>query len=76
MPTDEELLRTLVGRWAEAVHRGDLDGTLADHMEDMVMFDRPPLYEAARDPGGLPPYAAALPPLATSPVREVVGSAT
>jgi hypothetical protein len=26
----------LIERWAEVVHRGDLEGVLADHAEDIV----------------------------------------
>lgn len=39
---DEDLIRQLVERWARAVHAGDLDGVLADHAADIVMFDVPP----------------------------------
>jgi uncharacterized protein (TIGR02246 family) len=35
-------IRTLIERWAEAVHSADMDGVLADHAEDIVMFDVPP----------------------------------
>ena len=45
MATDEEQIRTLIGRWAEAVHHGDVAAVLADHAEDIVMFDVPPRYE-------------------------------
>ena len=31
MQDDEEQIRTLIERWAEAVHVGDMDGVLADH---------------------------------------------
>ncbi|WP_328852318.1 SgcJ/EcaC family oxidoreductase [Micromonospora globbae] len=48
MPTNEEQIRTLIERWAEAVHGGDLAGVLADHAEDIVMFDVPPPYEGVR----------------------------
>ena len=40
----EELIRL----WADAVHTGDLDGVLADHADDIVMFDVPPPYEGVR----------------------------
>lgn len=39
---DEAAIRTLVGRWAKAVHSGDMETVLADHAEDIVMFDVPP----------------------------------
>jgi uncharacterized protein (TIGR02246 family) len=38
----EQEIRDLVIRWADAVHRGDLDTVLADHGDDIVMFDVPP----------------------------------
>lgn len=44
MPTNEEQIRTLIERWADAVHTGDLAGVLADHTDDIVMFDVPPPY--------------------------------
>lgn len=46
--TDEDQIRTLIERWAEAVHSGDMDGVLADHTADIVMFDVPPPYEGVR----------------------------
>jgi uncharacterized protein (TIGR02246 family) len=46
--TDEEQIRTLIERWAYAVHAGDLDGVLADHAADIVMFDVPPPYDGVR----------------------------
>jgi len=48
MSTDTEQIRTLIERWAEAVHRGDMAGVLADHAEDIVMFDVPPPQEGVR----------------------------
>jgi uncharacterized protein (TIGR02246 family) len=57
--TDTETIRTLVARWADAVHRGDLDAVLADHAGDIVMFDVPPPHEGVR---GLDAYAATWPP--------------
>ncbi len=32
---------SLIERWAKAVHAGDLDAVLADHADDIVMFDLP-----------------------------------
>jgi ketosteroid isomerase-like protein len=46
--TDEEQIATLIGRWAAAVHVGDLPTVLADHSPDIVMFDVPPPYEGVR----------------------------
>jgi uncharacterized protein (TIGR02246 family) len=42
MSNEESEIRALIERWANAVHAGDMDGVLADHAEDMVMFDVPP----------------------------------
>ena len=44
----EKEIRELIERWAVAVHTGDLDGVLADHAGDIVMFDVPPPQEGAR----------------------------
>ena len=40
--SDETAIATLIRRWADAVHGGDLDTVLADHAPDIVMFDVPP----------------------------------
>jgi uncharacterized protein (TIGR02246 family) len=42
MSNDEAEIRAVIERWAKAVHAGDMDGVLADHTEDIVMFDVPP----------------------------------
>ena len=44
----EEEIRTLIESWAEAVHTGDLDTVLANHAEDIVMFDVPPPHDGVR----------------------------
>src|SRR5918997_90718 len=59
MPDDEGQIRTLIERWADAVHRGDLDGVLADHADDIVMFDVPPPHEGVR---GIDAYRETWPP--------------
>src|SRR5918999_1644330 len=59
MPTNEEQIRALIERWAGAVHRGDLRDVLADHAEDIVMFDVPPPYEGVR---GIDAYRETWPP--------------
>ena len=41
-------IRTLIEKWAEAVHIGDMEGVLADHAADIVMFDVPPPEEGVR----------------------------
>lgn len=45
---DEEAIRSLIERWARAVHEGDLQAVLANHADDIVMFDVPPPYEGVR----------------------------
>ena len=57
--TDEIAIRELITRWAEAVHSGNLDGVLADHDSDIVMFDVPPPYEGVR---GIDAYRESWPP--------------
>jgi uncharacterized protein (TIGR02246 family) len=59
MATDEEQIRTLIERWADAVHGGDMDGVLANHSDDIVMFDVPPPYEGVR---GIDAYRETWPP--------------
>ena len=56
---DEQQVRALIERWAEAVHAGDLGTVLADHAEDVVMFDVPPPHDGVR---GLEAYRATWPP--------------
>jgi len=46
--TDEQQIRTLITDWANAVHTGDLAGVLADHADDIVMFDVPPPHDGVR----------------------------
>ena len=38
---DETAIRTLVENWAKAVRAKDMDGALAEHTDDIVMFDVP-----------------------------------
>ena len=59
MTEDEAQIRTLVERWVEAVHAGDLDGVLADHTHDIVMFDVPPPRDGVR---GIDAYRDTWPP--------------
>jgi uncharacterized protein (TIGR02246 family) len=40
--TDEPAIRELVESWVRAVRAKDLDGILANHSTDMLMFDVPP----------------------------------
>jgi uncharacterized protein (TIGR02246 family) len=39
--TDESQIRALVADWAKAVRAKDMDGVIAHHAEDVVMFDVP-----------------------------------
>jgi uncharacterized protein (TIGR02246 family) len=59
MTDDETRIRTLIERWAQAVHDGDLDGVLEDHGTDIVMFDVPPPNDGVR---GIEAYRATWPP--------------
>lgn len=59
MSDDETQIRTLITRWADAVHRGDLDTVLADHADDLVLYYVPPPHEGIR---GLAAYRALWPP--------------
>jgi uncharacterized protein (TIGR02246 family) len=59
MSLNEEQIRTLIERWAEAVHAGDMGAVLADHSGDIVMFDVPPPYEGVR---GIDAYRETWPP--------------
>ena len=54
----ESAIRALIERWATAVHAGDLDGVLADHTEDIQMFDVPPPNEVR----GIEAYHETWPP--------------
>ena len=56
---DQREIRALIARWAEAVHAGDIDTVLADHAEDIVMFDVPPPEDGVR---GIDAYRATWPP--------------
>ena len=59
MPDDQQQIRTLIERWAEAVHATDLDTVLADHSDDIVMFDVPPPDDGVR---GIEAYRETWPP--------------
>jgi uncharacterized protein (TIGR02246 family) len=56
---DEPEIRELIERWAGAVRAGDLDGVLADHADDIVMFDVPPPEDGVR---GIEAYRETWPP--------------
>src|SRR5688500_19653946 len=59
MAHDEEQIRTLIENWADAVHAGDMSAVLADHSDDIVMFDVPPPYDGVR---GIDAYRETWPP--------------
>jgi uncharacterized protein (TIGR02246 family) len=59
METDEEQIRDLIERWARAVHAGDMEAVLADHADDIVMFDVPPPQDGVR---GIDAYRETWPP--------------
>lgn len=59
MADDETQIRQLVESWARAVHQGDIDGVLADHADDIVMFDVPPPNDGVR---GIDAYRETWPP--------------
>jgi uncharacterized protein (TIGR02246 family) len=59
MTTDGEAIRDLLHGWAEAVHHGDIETVVADHAEDIVMFDVPPPEDGVR---GIDAYRETWPP--------------
>ena len=59
MADDETQIRALIERWARAVHDGDLGDVLADHSDDIVMFDVPPPSDGVR---GIEAYRETWPP--------------
>ena len=59
MQADDQQIRTLIEQWAAAVHRGDLDAVVADHADDIVMFDVPPPHDGVR---GIDAYRETWPP--------------
>ena len=59
MSADETEITDLIERWAKAVHAGDLEGVLADHAGDIVMFDVPPPHDGVR---GIDAYRETWPP--------------
>jgi uncharacterized protein (TIGR02246 family) len=56
---DEAAVRTIITNWARAVHAGNMDGVLADHADDIVMFDVPPPASGVR---GIAAYRETWPP--------------
>jgi uncharacterized protein (TIGR02246 family) len=42
----EDVIRQLIENWAAAVRKGDVEGILAHHAEDMIMYDVPPPFQS------------------------------
>jgi uncharacterized protein (TIGR02246 family) len=59
MAQSDQEIRTLLTGWAAAVHNGELDTVLADHADDIVMFDVPPPDRGVR---GMAAYRDTWPP--------------
>jgi len=59
MSDNERQIRDLIERWVTAVHTGDMPTVLADHSDDIVMFDVPPPHDGVR---GLDAYRDTWPP--------------
>ena len=51
------------------MHAGDLNGVLADHSDNIVMFDVPPPYEGVR---GIDAYREMWPPFFVAGTRRLV----
>lgn len=62
MADGETEIRLLIEHWATAVHDGDMAGVLADHSDDIVMFDVPPPDDGVR---GIDAYRETWPPFFT-----------
>jgi uncharacterized protein (TIGR02246 family) len=56
---NEKTIIALIERWVAAIRNRDLDGVLADHTDDIVMFDVPPPQDGAR---GIDAYRETWPP--------------
>jgi len=59
MNKEGQQIRSLIERWAIAVHTGDMEGVLAGHADDIVMFDVPPPQDGVR---GIEAYRDTWPP--------------
>jgi ketosteroid isomerase-like protein len=57
--TEEARIRSMIQRWADAVHTGDLPTVLEGHAADIVMFDVPPPEDGVR---GIDAYRESWPP--------------
>ncbi len=59
MRNDEAAIRELIENWVGAIRNQDLDGVLAGHDPDIVMFDVPPPHDGVR---GIDAYRQSWPP--------------
>jgi uncharacterized protein (TIGR02246 family) len=59
MTDNEQAIRTLIEDWVHAIQRGDLDAVVADHADDIVMYDVPPPHDGVL---GIDAYRATWPP--------------
>ena len=57
--SDEVAIRELIERWTQAVHAANMNAVLADHADDIVMFDVPPPENGVR---GIDAYRESWPP--------------
>ncbi|MBG0564588.1 YybH family protein [Actinoplanes aureus] len=57
--SDEKTITELIERWVAAIRATDLDGVLAGHADDIVMFDVPPPQDGVR---GIDAYRETWPP--------------
>ena len=73
MPNADDEIKNLIEDWARAVHDGNIDKVLANHADDIVMFDVPPPQLGVR---GLDAYRQTWPPFfewqASGAVFEIV----
>jgi uncharacterized protein (TIGR02246 family) len=46
MNDDEKTIRTIIENWAKAVREKDMNGILANHADDIVMYDVPPPFKS------------------------------
>lgn len=51
MTDDQKQIRRTIERWVEAIRSQDLDGVVAAHTDDVVMFDVPPPHDGVRGIG-------------------------
>jgi uncharacterized protein (TIGR02246 family) len=57
--SDEQAIRDLFTGWVKAIQSRDLEGVVAEHDRDIVMFDVPPPYNGVR---GMDEYRKSWPP--------------